>query len=171
MLRGDALRVGDPELCAAGVAGLGEVHVESLHGNRSRSAGGAPLADRGDAGLTLAAVVCQVAEQLVHAGQRRAVMQIAPLALDRDQISVDQLLEVKGERRGWNVQGGGQGTGRHARGTGAHQGTKYPQARFLCQSSQGGDGGLFIHNSKIIEQWVKVKLDSLAAALLRLTRG
>jgi len=51
----------------------------------SSSAGGAPLAGSRNAGLALAAMVGEIADQRVHVSKRWSVVEIAALALDRHQ--------------------------------------------------------------------------------------
>jgi hypothetical protein len=82
-------------------------------------------------------VIGEIPEQSVHASECRPIVEIPPGALDRDQIRVDQLLEVEGEGGSRDVERDGQGAGGHAGGTCAYEGAENPQAGFLRQGCKG----------------------------------
>ena len=132
------------------------VDVKSLHRilriSRWSGAGAA-----GCTGLAHAAVVGEIAEQVVHRFERRAVVQVAALALDAYETGVHEFLQVEGQRRARNVEHGGQRARGDALGAGADECPEDPQAGFLGESREGDDGSLFVHGSKFIEIWVPVK--------------
>jgi hypothetical protein len=88
------------------------------------------------AGLPLAAVLRQVAEQGIHLREVGAVDQVASARLAADQARVGQFLEVERERAGRHAELLGDHAGRQAGRAGHDQGTKGTQALRLGQCGQ-----------------------------------
>jgi len=132
------------------------VNVKAFHGSLLESATGRSGAGLGAfglrcAGLALATVVDQIAQQVVHVDQIGAVEQLAAFPLDAHQVRMGQFLEVKGEGRGRQVEHRRQDGWRQPFRPGAYQGAKDTQACLVRQSGESVDGCFFVHYSNILE--------------------
>ena len=101
--------------------------------------------------MALAAVLRQVAEQAIHAGEVGAVNKMPAIALLADELGMHQLLEMEGQRGGTHFKLRSQITWRTALGPGDHQRAVDPQSHGLGQCREGADDVLFFHNSIMIE--------------------
>lgn len=88
------------------------------------------------AGLSRAAMLGQVTQQVIHAAEIGAVDQVAALWLGADQIGMGQFLEVERQRAGRDPKLLGHGTRREAGRTGHDQRSKGPQALYLGQRGE-----------------------------------
>jgi len=89
-------------------------------------------------------VVGEIDDQLVHAPERGAVVQVAAVALDVRQVGMHELLQVEGKRRARDVEHRGRGARSHALGTGADERAEHAQPGVLGLGGERGDGGFRI---------------------------
>ena len=113
---------------------------------------GLAVANRGrraEASGSLAAVFGEVAEQVVHRGERRAINQVAPLAFLADEPGVDKLFQMKRQRIGRNIKLFGECSGRESVGSRNDQSAEHPEAHFLGEGRKGFDNIDFFHETTI----------------------
>lgn len=96
-------------------------------------------------------MIGQVGDEIVHLRNCRAVDQGSTLALNADQISMNQLFEMERQSGGWNIEHDREGAWREPVGRCTDERTKHPESGLLCEGAQGADGVFFIHVSNYIE--------------------
>ena len=93
----------------------------------------------------------QVAEQVIHVLERRAVNEMTSIALLADQIGVHQLFKVEGQCGGGHLQLRRQISRREPLRACNNQGAKDTQTHGLGQCGEGFDDVLLFHISIVIE--------------------
>jgi hypothetical protein len=97
----------------------------------------------------LTTVFGEVTQETIHGADRRAINQVATLALLSDEPGMSQLFEMKGQRIGRDIQLIGKDSGREPINTGNNKGTEHTQAHTLGQGGERSDNIGFVHKSII----------------------
>src|ERR1700690_123563 len=95
--------------------------------------------------LVPAAIRRQIAEQLIHVLEGRPIDQVAAVALLGDETRMHEVLQMKGQGRGRDLQGFGDGAGRQAGLARDDEKAEHPKAKRLGQRGQGSNDFDLIH--------------------------